>query len=109
MLRSPRSPASLTPDDEGVLAAGYQLADDRRTGYLTGEQQPAGRLRVGEQQRGQLVDGVEVGVRPHPGQVPSGAAADVAGAGGVDGAVEVRHGGRVDDRGDAAGPGQLVR
>ena len=41
-----------------VLPAGHELADDRRAGDLTGDQQSAGGLGVGQQERLVLAAGV---------------------------------------------------
>src|SRR4051794_40856266 len=64
--------------DDRVLSEGDEFTDDDGAGNLAGDQQAAGGLSVGEQQRLLLVDGRQVGVRPDPVEVAARAAADVA-------------------------------
>src|SRR5262249_9309187 len=98
---------TASADDEQVLAARDELADDRSARDLAGDDQAAGGLRIREQQCLRLVDVDETGVGAYPVQVAPGAAADVAGRGGFPRTVEIPDRGGVDDRGDPAGPGQL--
>src|SRR4051795_11742069 len=97
----------LTNDHHGV-SAGDELADHRGAGDLAAEQQPAGGLRVGEQQGLVLGDRRQVGVRPHPVEVATGPAGDEPGRERLPRPGQVGDGGGVDDRGDPAGPGHLV-
>ena len=61
-----------------MLPAWDELADHRGAGHLAAEQQPAGGLRVGQEQRLVLGDGRQIGVRAHPVEVAPGAAGDEA-------------------------------
>ena len=54
------------PHHDRVLRAGHELPDDGRARNLTGDQQSAGGLRVGEQERLLLIDGRQVDMRARP-------------------------------------------
>ena len=67
-------------DDDALAqrARGHGLTDDRETGHLTHDEQPAGGLRVGQEEQLVLVDpGGDGQVRPHPVEVATRAARDV--------------------------------
>ena len=54
---------SALPDDEHGVVARDQFADHWCPGQFPGHEQPAGSLRVGQQQQVLLADGAGVGVR----------------------------------------------
>jgi hypothetical protein len=55
--------ARALPDDEHVVLARDQFPDHRHSGQFPGHEQPAGGLRVGEQQQVLFAGGAGVGVR----------------------------------------------
>src|SRR6185369_15666746 len=91
-----------------MVPAWYQLADHRGARHFSGKEEAAGRLCVGQQQGGELVHVGQIAVGLDPGEVASGAAADVTGSRRVLGTVEVGDGGGVDGGAHAAGADQLV-
>src|SRR4051794_24614553 len=90
-----------------MLAARDELADDRGARKLPGDDQAAGGLGIGEQERFDLVNVGEAGVGAYPVEVAAGTAADVAVGGRFAGPVEVADRGGVDDGRHAAGPRKL--
>jgi hypothetical protein len=66
------------PYDDPVFAPFHEFAYHRRARYLAGDEQPAGCLRVRQQQGVVVADGREVDLRSDPVEVAAGAAADVS-------------------------------
>jgi len=67
-----QAPLDNSAHDDRVLVAGQQLSDDGRAGNLTGDQQTARGLGVGEQQRVLFTDAGQVRVRGRPVEVAPG-------------------------------------
>ena len=78
-LLGPLLNPDLDPDARTERTGGDRLADDRSTGHLADDEQPAGGLRVGEQDELLLGDVLGEQVRAHPVEVAARASGDVPG------------------------------
>jgi len=103
-----RGRAPALPDDQHVVAARDQFPNHGRSGQLPGDEQPARGLRVRQQEQVVLAHPASVGARAHPIEVAPTPAGHVPGARRLGGALDERHRPVIDDRGDPAGPGQLI-